>query len=156
MKRETNIPFGLLFEETAPQPQDLVVPQYDEAADISYVEGPAGNRIPYVEIRSAIGTQTETKAQGEPTDTDPGDDRTSFVATGASTFAEVRVESTDTNFEDDNARSFGRLGTDTVTRISGEPTDTDPGDGQRYCNTWGFMMGTETVTKEAKESTDKD
>ena len=103
-KQKRIIPFGLLFEEAAPQSQGLIVPTYDEETDLSYVEDLQGHWVPYVEFSGATGTQTETKVRRETTDTDPGDDRAGFSAIGTNTLTEVRAESTDTDPEDDNAR----------------------------------------------------
>jgi len=155
-QQERPVPFGLLFEEIAPRPQDFIVPIYDEETDLSYVEDPKGHRGPVVEFRRAIGTQTETKVVLETTDTDPGDDRPSFSATGTITLTEVRVETTDTDPEDDHPRSCGVLGTETATFVAAEPTDTDPEDDHEYHPAWMPLGGTDTLTKVQKEPTDQD
>jgi hypothetical protein len=64
------IPFGLLFEEVAPQPSELIIPLYDEEADLAYVIDSQGHRIPFVECCELTSTDTFTKAAGEPTDKD--------------------------------------------------------------------------------------
>ena len=38
----SRIPFGLIFEEPAGQPHDLIMPVYDEETDLSYVEDAEG------------------------------------------------------------------------------------------------------------------
>ena len=156
METKRAILFGLLFEEVAPQPQGLLMPTYDEETDLSYVQDREGHRIPYVELGGALGTQTETKAQGETTDTDPGDDRFGSVATSTGTSTKVRGQTMDTNSQHDDARYLALLGTDTVTRIDRETTDTDPGDDQNYYTGWNFLAGTETLTEVDGEPTDKD
>ncbi len=155
-KQKRAVPFGLLFEEVAPQPQGLIMPTYDEATDLSYVEDSQGHRVPYVEFSGATGTRTETKIRSEITDTDPEDDRTGFSTTGTNTLTEVRAESTDTDPEDDNARFFGSLGTDTLTLVEAEPTDTDPEDDHGYHSIWRSLVGTDTITAVEKEPTDQD
>lgn len=155
-KQERTTPFGLLFEEAAPQPQGLIMPTYDEETDLSYVEDLQGHRVPYVEFSGATGTRTATKVRRETTDTDPGDDRTGFSAIGTATLTEVRAESTDTDPEDDNARFVGNVGTDTITRIQAEPTDTDPRDERGYYGICRPLVGTDTVTAVEKEPTDQD
>jgi hypothetical protein len=155
-KQEGAIPFGLLFEEAAPLPQDMIVPTYDEDTDLSYIKDPQGRRVPYVEFGRAIGTRTETKVWRETTDTDPEDDRTSLSATGTTTLTEVRIESTDTDPEDDNARFFGSLGTETITLVQAEPTDTDPEDDHVYRPIQRYLVGTDTITRVEGEPTDQD
>lgn len=100
-KREECIPFGLLFEEAAPRPEDLITPTYDEETDLSYVENLQRHRVPYVEFHGATGTQTVTEVRAEATDTDPGDDHATFSAIGTITQTKVVAESTDTDPEDD-------------------------------------------------------
>lgn len=128
--KETNspVPFGLLFEEPAAQPQNLVMPVYDEETDLSYVEDPAGRLVPCVELTGVLGTQTNvTKIWTDPPDTDPEDDRQGFVHLGTMTLTKVRNESTDTDPEDDRSY-FSNLGTRTLTEVQVESTDTDPED----------------------------
>jgi len=155
-KQERSTPFGLLFEEAAPQPQDLIMPTYDEETDLSYVEDSQGRRVPYVEFSRAIGTRTATLVRREITDTDPEDDRAGSYATGTSTLTEVRSESTDTDLEDDNPRFFGSLGTITVTAVEAETTDTDPEDDHGYHSSWRSLVGTDTITERDGEATDQD
>lgn len=128
-KQERPIPFGLLFEEAAPQPQGPIIPTYDEDTDLSYVKDSRGRRVPYVELSGAIGTHTGTKIRSEITDTDP---------------------------EDDNARFFGSLGTVTVTLVEAETTDTDPEDDHGYHYSSRSLVGTDTITMVEKEPTDQD
>jgi hypothetical protein len=155
-KQERAIPFGLLFEEAAHQPQGQIVPTYDEETDLSYVEDGQGHRIPYVEFNQVTGTQTATKVDRETTDTDPGDDRTAFSAVGTVTLTEIRVESTDTDPEDDNARSFRMLGTETETFVETEPTDKDPEDDYGSTSILKSSLGTDTITRVQEEHTDQD
>lgn len=154
--RERVVPFGLLFEEVAPQPQGLVMPTYDEETDLSYVEDLKGHWIPYVEFVQAAGTQTETRLRREETDTDPGEDHISLSGIGTNTFTEVRTESTDTDPGDDNAQSFAGLGTNSMTLIASESTDTDPEDDRGRYSLWMPLAGTDTITKVKRETTDRD
>ena len=107
-KRGKVIPFGLLFEEVAPQPQGLIMSTYDEETDLSYMEDSQDHRIPLVEISGAVGTQTMTAAAEEKTDTDPGDDYVGSVPN------------------------------------------------REYYAAGRFLAGTETFTKQEKETTDRD
>jgi hypothetical protein len=125
---ERTIPFGLLFEEPAPQPRDLVVPIYDEEKDLSYVEDFRGQRVPYVEFNENTGTQTATKVHRESTDTDPTDDRANLSVMGTTTSTSIRAESTDTDPQDDQVRRSPNgplVSTETLTRIRRENTDRD-------------------------------
>jgi hypothetical protein len=120
------IPFGMLFEEPATQPEGAVMPVYDEERDLSFVRDPQGFLVPCVEFAAATGTQTNvTKVWNETADTDPEDDRTGLFRLGTMTITEVERESTDTDPEDDRT-SFFSLSTITGTRIRSESTDTDP------------------------------
>jgi len=155
-KQERSIPFGLLFEEAAPQPQSLIMPTYDEETDLSYVEDSQGRRVPYVQLSRVAGTRTATKVWREITDTDPEDDRAGFPAIGTNTLTAIRAESTDTDPEDDNPRFFGSLGTGTMTLVEAESTDTDPEDDHGYHSGWRSLVGTDTITKVETEPTDQD
>jgi len=151
-ENEVPIPFGLLFEEPAAQPQGLIIPIYDEETDLSYVEDSNSRLIPYVEFTEAIGTETHTRVAGEPVDEDKN--RFSRFA-GTDTVTEVEIEATDTDPGDD-MRFVGRLGTETATLVKGEATDTDPGDDRTSLLSRVPLMGTDTCTKVVGESTDKD
>jgi hypothetical protein len=127
-KQDMNIPFGLLFEEVAPNPKVTILPSYSEEKDLSFVEDAHGQPIPYVEFGASTGTLTETKVHQEGTDTDPEDDHAGFSYTGTTTSTAVEAEMTDTDPSDDHEhqpvwRSF--MGTDTFTEAAGEPTDKD-------------------------------
>lgn len=127
-KYEEPVPFGLLFEEVAPEPQGLIIPVYDESQDLSCIQDPEGKWIPFVEFEQSVGTQTGTKIRREVTDTDPGDDQQNLAVVGTMTVTEVRKEATDTDPEDDHGYTpvvKSLLGTDTITRIDNENTDQD-------------------------------
>lgn len=123
------IPFGLLFEEWAPEPQSFIAPTYDEGRDLSYVEDPQGQWIPYVEFGGALGTTSVTNVRKEDTDTDPEDDRADLYVVGA---------------------------TATHTKVKAESTDADPDDDREYRPVRAPLVGTHTVTEVRAESTDKD
>jgi len=124
--RKKTVPFGLLFEETAPQPCNLMTPIYDEETDIAYVEDSKGRRSPYVEFAGTMGTETATKVETETPDEDPEDyvSKLSGVM-GTDTITAVEAETTDTDPEDDHTRSFSSLGTETMTRVQLEAPDED-------------------------------
>jgi len=128
-KQDRAIPFGLLFEETAPHPQGLITPTYDEETDLSYIKDSQGRRVPYVEFSGATSTQTETK---------------------------IRRETTDRDLAGDNAWFCGSAGTQTITFVEAESTDTDPGDDQGYHSVVRPLAGTDTTTKAEGEPTDQD
>ncbi len=113
--QKNSIPFGLLFEELAPQPETLYVPIYDESTDVSYIEDTQGRRIACVEYHATAennqlaGTMTVTETAVEATDTDPEQDRP-------------------LGFEHGNHLA----GTMTVTKTATEPTDNDPSDFKRH------------------------
>jgi hypothetical protein len=147
-------PFGLLFAEPATQPPSPIVPTYDEDTDLSYVEDPAGRRVPYVELTDTIRTETQTRIASEATDEDENH-LSQFV--GTHTFTEIELEPTDPDPEDGSRLALGNVGTDTVTLIEAEPTDTDPGDDQGYSNSiQRSLAATDTFTKQDREPTDTD
>jgi hypothetical protein len=126
-KTEQHVPFGLLFEETAPEPEELVTPIYDEGKDYSCIQV-QGEWVPVVELTKHMGTQTATKSFRETTDTDPGDDRQRVASLDTQSITFVASESTDTDPEEDNKndrRSRAFLSTQTVTSIKEEATDED-------------------------------
>jgi hypothetical protein len=154
-KRETTVPFGLLFEESAPQPRNQVEPTYDEETDISYVIDSEKRKIPYVECGSFTGTNTATKVYRETTDTDPGEDQTRFSVEGTTTVTRIKQESTDTDPENDHSCFFGALATESVTLVQAEATDTDPENDCVRPSKVPFG-GTDTLTEVKKENTDRD
>lgn len=150
--KQTNIPFGLLFEEAAPEPRGLIVPTYDEEADLSYVVDSAGHRIPYVEFTAAIGTETHTRIASESVDED--ENRLGFL--GTETATKVRIEATDRDPEGNKPRPIVSLGTESVTLIQSESTDTDPEDDRTSPSIRRPLVGTDTFTEVKREATDKD
>lgn len=62
---ENTLSFGLLFQEPAVDAEELPVPVYDEAKDISVLEQD-GELVPFLTAApGAMATQTEIKARGE-------------------------------------------------------------------------------------------
>jgi hypothetical protein len=152
--RNKPAPFGLLYEEPASRPPNLILPIYDEDSDLSYVEDSDGHQVPYVEFASAIGTETNTRIAVEAPDEDKN--HLSQLA-GTHTFTEIELEPTDTDPEDGSRLLLGNVGTETVTLIEAEPTDTDPGDDEGYSIiVQRSLAATDTFTKEDIESTDTD
>lgn len=68
--KNDSVPFGLLFEELAPDVQHHVLPIYDEEEGLSYAKDLQGHLVPYVEIAQATGTETITRVRDESTDAD--------------------------------------------------------------------------------------
>jgi len=128
---ETNkkrIPFGILFEEEAPSPKDIIIPEYDKDMEISFIKDSEGNRIPYVESYNSLGTQTSTRITNEITDDDPEVHNSVFNIYGTGTVTEVKTETIDVDNIIDHKRLMRErslLGTETVTKVSNEHTDPD-------------------------------
>ncbi len=120
------MPFGLVFEEEARQPEKLISPSYDEGTDLSYVEDSEGHKIAYVEFGNiSVGTDTATKALPETADRDfVDDDAASFAKWGTQTITAVAEESTDEDEDVDVSKHTG-TGTETLTEVRSESTDED-------------------------------
>jgi acetamidase/formamidase len=98
-KKEKTLPFGLLFEEAAPFPHGPISPVYDEEADLSYAEDVDGTRVPYVEFRGVLGTETITAVNDEETDED--EERLNQLM-GTETATKADGEDTDEDPDDDD------------------------------------------------------
>ncbi len=164
------IPFGLIFEERAPQPEASTPLVYDEYSDISYVRCADGRLVPCVEFSGAGRTTTETRVATESSDQDV-EHPSRF--TGTQTESKVWTEETDTDPSDDHSNARAWFGTHTMTAVRAESTDTDPGEddarplfrgsvdsrmisAERWLMIPGALIGTDTFTKAKGESTDKD
>jgi len=121
-RAKLGIPFGLLFEEPAPEPRDLITPTYDESSDLSCVETSEGKRVPYVELSRSVMTETVTRVVNEVTDED---ESLSMQCVETQTETKVIVETTDRDPGIDVARWLGIAGTQTITEVRAESTDTD-------------------------------
>ena len=151
-KQKRAAPFGLLFEEVAPPPQDIIVPTYDEDTDLSYVKDSQGRLVPYVEAGRVVSTATLTKVRVESTDTDPEDDDARFFGNLSTvSMTRIRAESTDTDPDDDNARFFGNLATESATFVQMESTDTDPEDDD--ARFFGNLAAQSATSVQAKSDT---
>ena len=91
-------PFGVLFEEHAPEAVIFPAPDFDTRTDISYFRGPDGRLVPYVEV-GPMGTDTATKIRRESTDTDAEDEHGTvhqpLTLVGTDTFTKQEKETTD-------------------------------------------------------------
>lgn len=139
----TDIPFGMLFEEKVPNLNyKLPEPIYDSEQNLSVILNKQGNLVPFVENMSAVlGTETATKVRAEGTD----QDREICSSLGTRTISEVRTEPTDSDDEKLNA-SFHAV---TTTRVKVETSDSNED------RAWAFM-GTETFTHVRQEQSDSD
>jgi len=70
MNEIDNTPFGLLFEEAAPDLVEEIAPIYDESNDMSFVKDSEDRLIPFVIAAGPQTTGTVTKAFPETTDQD--------------------------------------------------------------------------------------
>lgn len=91
---DSKFPFGLLFEEIPQAAADVSLqPQYNEEEAISYVNDASGTPVPFVTYAAMMmgvtTTNTSTKADADPTDTDWIDDR-SPKGVGTRTVTEAR------------------------------------------------------------------
>jgi hypothetical protein len=153
MQSASAVPFGLTFLELATQEPSSVETVYDETADVSIIEVEGGKRIPVVESHGLLGTDTVTRAAGEPTDHDRQMSPRMF---GTETVTEVASEATDEDPNSEEQRLLGSLGTETVTAAGGEPTDQDPDASASLSYSNPSLSGTDTKTKADRENTDKD
>jgi hypothetical protein len=91
-------PFGILFQEHAPQPAGAVAAVYDARTDISYLRSADGRLLPYVEAAS-MGTDTAPKVLRETTDADAEDEHApmsgAVTLVGTDTFTKEEKEATD-------------------------------------------------------------
>lgn len=154
--QEMSIPFGLLYEEVAPNPREIFHPTYDEMEDLSFLEDGQGRRIPFVEFGNDFGTQTETYVYRESTDTDPGDDHSNVVVLATETSTAVKAETTDTDPEEDNTQSSRRFGIDTVTAIRPKPKNIYSDNICESQIVGRSFLATDTITKMDNEQTDTD
>lgn len=99
-KMKTHVPLGLLFEEPVPEHRDTVVPTYDDEADLSYIDYD-GRRVPWAGIVEAVMVDAGAKTRN------PFD-----VYSEADGRLRVLIQDS-------------LMGTETVTKIMNESTDTD-------------------------------
>lgn len=151
--QNSSIPFGLMYEESAPRPEQLAVPVYDEAADLSYIRAPDGRRVPYVESAGVTGTETVTMIEEERTG--EAECWLNQIA-GTETVTKARSETTDVLPEAAASDRTTICATQTLTRVRSETTDDDHQDGQGSSSVRGHVLGTETFTEVAAEPTDSD
>lgn len=151
----TNIPFGLLFEE-AIHNAEIELPEivYSPVQQISYAVVDKNKREPYVTMTGTLGTDTATRVRAEGTIDD--DQKTEiFTATlGTETLTKVYAEGTDSDDQRD-ALIFTALGTETFTEVRIEATDSDK-NRPLFSEKHIPFLGTETVTLVKNEDTDSD
>lgn len=88
---KNKLPFGMLFEEVAPQLiEQTHIVEYSPKENISFIIDKSGNSIPFIEADiTQLSTQTATKVRAESTD----QDSVNYNAT--QTITRVKAESTD-------------------------------------------------------------
>ncbi len=76
--KQTQLPFGMLFQELAQQPEpNTITPYYNHKEGISYIIDSNGESIPFIKwntLNLATKTGTNTKNLSDTPDTDISDD----------------------------------------------------------------------------------
>jgi len=115
------MPFGLVFQEPAVDPGEMLVPIYDEDRDMSFVEKD-GEAVPFVTVASAgMATRTMTEVAREPTDQD-FDPANPAWSLGMLTKTKIEREPTD---RAPSMSLVSMMATQTGTAVARENTDQD-------------------------------
>ena len=116
-------PFGMLFEEQAPEmPLNILIPEYDAHIALSFITDEMGRQVPFVENGCvAMATQTFTNVKKETTDADPGRPSTLLPGLPTGTETKIRAEETDSDYHP----WLAKMQTQTFTEVKKEATDTD-------------------------------